>query len=135
MFEITPMKLSSMIITSVILTLTVQSLPTGQIFNGLAGDKRDLHDLCGRWFCGHTKRGEEESLTSLTDAAVTNTELKTLTKTEEQKVHEQSSTTNDKRDLHDLCGRWFCGHTKKRGITLRDHTRSELKKSIEHLRR
>ncbi|KAK9760124.1 hypothetical protein K7432_016167 [Basidiobolus ranarum] len=124
------MKLSSLIATSVILTLLVQGLPTGQTFNELAGNKRDLHDLCGRWFCGHTKRGEEISLTSLTDAAATNTESTALIKTE---AHEQSSTTNDKRDLHDLCGRWFCGHTKKRGIALRDYTRSELKRNMKHL--
>ncbi|KAK9762131.1 hypothetical protein K7432_012427 [Basidiobolus ranarum] len=126
------MKFISIFVVSIVLTLTVESLPTNQHFQSVAGDKRDLHDLCGRWFCGHTKR-EEISVVVQVETANTDSKRTTAVKIEEQIVHEQPSTMNDKRDLHDLCGRWFCGHTKKRSVSLRDHLRSLISNGVDSL--
>ncbi|KAK9675027.1 hypothetical protein K7432_016717 [Basidiobolus ranarum] len=114
------MKFASLAIIFTILTMTAQSLPFGQDTKLLAGDKRDLHDLCGRWFCGHTKR-EEASIVGTDESPIVDSEQ---TKVEKRTVIEQSLTaTSNKRDLHDLCGRWFCGHTRKRSVTLRSNLR------------
>ncbi|KAK9712643.1 hypothetical protein K7432_007017 [Basidiobolus ranarum] len=126
------MRFISIFVATTVLILTVQSLPADQDFKAMAGDKRDLHDLCGRWFCGHTKR-EEVSPVIQIETTINDTEQMPPVKIEEQAVHEQSSTISDKRDLHDLCGRWFCGHTKKRSISLRNHLRSSVSNGVDSL--
>ncbi|KAK9761682.1 hypothetical protein K7432_013235 [Basidiobolus ranarum] len=125
------MKLINIFVASTVLTLAVQSLPADQDFKVVAGDKRDLHDLCGRWFCGHTKREEVSAAAPI--ETITNSKQTTLVKTEEQIMHEQPSTISDKRDLHDLCGRWFCGHTKKRSVSLRDQLRASISNGVDSL--
>ncbi|KAK9762136.1 hypothetical protein K7432_012432, partial [Basidiobolus ranarum] len=109
------MKFISLFSVFTVLTLTVQSLPADQNFRAVAEDKRDLHDLCGRWFCGHTKR-QEISEDDRSEIPIINS--KQITPKMEETVHTQPPTVGDKRDLHDLCGRWFCGHTKKRSVSL-----------------
>ncbi|KAK9762132.1 hypothetical protein K7432_012428 [Basidiobolus ranarum] len=119
------MKFATMLVASFVFTMAAQGLPMGQGTKELARDKRDLHDLCGRWFCGHTKR-ENQSPVGSSESSSTNHS----TKSEGQTVREQS-LTSDKRDLHDLCGRWFCGHTRKRSVILRNYLRS-YKEEIAH---
>ncbi|KAK9761683.1 hypothetical protein K7432_013236 [Basidiobolus ranarum] len=127
------MKFISIFVVTIVLALTVQSLPADQNFKVVAGDKRDLHDLCGRWFCGHTKREKIPSTVQI-EAPITNSNAKIEEQTlheqpltvSDKREYEQPSTISDKRDLHDLCGRWFCGHTKKRSIILRDYLRSAI---------
>ncbi|KAK9685682.1 hypothetical protein K7432_015416 [Basidiobolus ranarum] len=58
------MKFATLVIASTVLSLATHGLPMGQGTEELAVDKRDLHDLCGRWFCGHTKRDNESSIES-----------------------------------------------------------------------
>ncbi|KAK9685681.1 hypothetical protein K7432_015415 [Basidiobolus ranarum] len=119
------MKFINIFAASTVLTVTVQSLPTNQYLQSVTGDKRDLHDLCGRWFCGHTKR---EEISAVVQIETSNTGFETTTpiKIKERTVHEQPSTRSDKRDLHDLCGRRFSGHTRKRSISPRDCLRSSI---------
>ncbi|KAK9761681.1 hypothetical protein K7432_013234 [Basidiobolus ranarum] len=119
------MKFASLATAFTVLTMTAQSLPLGQNAKSLTGDKRDLHDLCGRWFCGHTKR-EEASIVGTDESPITDSELHTSIIIKEKTIREQASTTSDKRDLHDLCGRWFCGHTRKRSVILRNNLRSAI---------
>ncbi|KAK9761680.1 hypothetical protein K7432_013233 [Basidiobolus ranarum] len=124
------MKFISILVVSTALTLlTVQSLPADQGFKVVSGDKRNLHDLCGRWFCGHTKR-EETSVVVQIETTSTDSKEITSAKIEGQTVHEQPSTISDKRDLHDICGRWFCGHTKIGSTSLRDSLRSLKRRSV-----
>ncbi|KAK9675034.1 hypothetical protein K7432_016715 [Basidiobolus ranarum] len=125
------MRFATMLVASSVFTMAAQSLPMGQGTAELAGDKRDLHDLCGRWFCGHTKR-DEITPESPVESPTTNTDPKLLTRIEKQIVREQSPTTSDKRDLHDLCGRWFCGHTRKRSAFHRTYLRSSMKEITHH---
>ncbi|KAK9768865.1 hypothetical protein K7432_000096 [Basidiobolus ranarum] len=126
------MKFINIFVASTVLTMTVQSLPTNQYLQSVAGDKRDLHDLCGRWFCGHTKREEFSAVVQI-ETSNTGSEAMTPIKVEEQTVHEQPSTISDKRDLHDLCGRWFCGHTRKRSVSLRNHLRSSISNGVDFI--
>ncbi|KAK9762133.1 hypothetical protein K7432_012429 [Basidiobolus ranarum] len=124
------MKFSTLAVASTVVSLVVQSLPIDQSVQTIAGDKRDLHDLCGRWFCGHTKREDASSVTSVLEASIVGVDESPIvdseqTKIEKTTVNEQLlTTTSYKRDLHDLCGRWFCGHTRKRSVILRNNLRS-----------
>ncbi|KAK9768866.1 hypothetical protein K7432_000097 [Basidiobolus ranarum] len=111
------MQLINLFLVFTVFTLTVQSLPADPKLEVVAGDKRDLHDFCGGWFCGHTKREEISEIPNI------NSKMEKI-------VNTQPPTAGDKRDLHDLCGRWFCGHTKKRSVSLRDRLRSSISKSV-----
>ncbi|KAK9692663.1 hypothetical protein K7432_014235 [Basidiobolus ranarum] len=104
----------------------------GQGYTASTVDKRDLHDLCGGWFCGHTKRMETSQESGI-NLPITNSENEIHIKDEEKEPLELLYPPNDKRDLHDLCGGWFCGHTKKRSITLRDNVISAIQRSGEYL--
>ncbi|KAK9761679.1 hypothetical protein K7432_013232 [Basidiobolus ranarum] len=123
------MKFATLAIVSTILTLTAQGLPMGKDIKVLVGDKRDLHNLCGNWFCGHTKR-EETTPESPVKSPTDNSEQELLTNIEKQTIRVQPLITSKKRDLHDLCGRWFCGHTRKRSVILRNYLRSSIEKSV-----
>ncbi|KAK9762135.1 hypothetical protein K7432_012431 [Basidiobolus ranarum] len=121
------MKLTSLYVAITLFTLTAQSLPMGQGYTASTADKRDLHALCGGWFCGHTKRMETSQESGL-GLPITNSKNGAHIKEEDKELY----TPNDKRDLHDLCGGWLCGHTK-RSITLRGNIISAIKKSAEYL--
>ncbi|KAK9675026.1 hypothetical protein K7432_016716 [Basidiobolus ranarum] len=125
------MKLTGIFLLSTVLTSTIQGLPLDLDLKVATEDKRDLRDLCGRWFCGHTRRAEI-SFVGQSETLISVSRQTTPTKVDEQAINEQSPTISDKRDLHDLCGRWMCGHTKKRSITLRNHLRSSIKMNIDH---
>ncbi|ORX73533.1 hypothetical protein K493DRAFT_364243 [Basidiobolus meristosporus CBS 931.73] len=96
------MKFASVLAILAAVSATVDCYPLILETSDSAMDKRDLHDFCGGWFCGHVKR---EEAPETTEANISTPSMLVT-----------DGVAMEKRDLHDFCGGWFCGHVK------RDHT-------------
>ncbi|ORX98274.1 hypothetical protein K493DRAFT_300011 [Basidiobolus meristosporus CBS 931.73] len=57
-FYRTIMKFASVLVILAAASATIDCYPLILETSDSAMDKRDLHDFCGGWFCGHVKREE-----------------------------------------------------------------------------